>query len=490
MNNSKHKITPAEAELERNTRIGAKDSLLGFTAYTFPNWETGEHHKVICENLEAIERGELRRLIITAPPRHSKTELAGRRFPAWYLGRNPDRQIISVSATADFAGEVGRDVRNLVASPEYHKIFETDLAPDSKAAGRWNTNKGGIYVSAGTGGQIVGRGGHVSIVDDYVKDRIEADTERFRDSIWNWYLSALYNRQMGKGAIVIIATRWHEDDLIGRCLQQDHEDWKLVKLIASTDANGEPCDPNLDDAKALWPESAYDIEEMRLRHATLTNREWEAQYQCNPQPELGIYFQREWFRRYRDVPAVNVYITSDFAVSDDGGDYTELAVWGVDEDDNLYALDWWYGQKTADVWIDALLDLIKRWKPITVWGEGGVIRRSVEPFLTKRSRERRIYAWFDWITRNADKPAMARSFQARCSMGKVYFPHKAWADRVINQCVGFPAGRYDDVVDTCALIGLALDETHAGRTPKKATNVIHTDMWGNRKKRVRNWKTA
>lgn len=190
--------------------------------------------------------------------------------------------------------------------------------------------------------------------------------------------------------------------------------------------------------------------------------------------------------------ALNIYMTTDFAVTEDGGDYTELAVWGVTHTGDLYALDWWYGQKTMDVWVDELITLVKRWKPMTVWGEAGVIRRAVEPFLLKRCRERGTYFHMEWLTRHADKAAMARAFQGRCSMGKVFFPKTAWADRVIEQCIAFPAGKHDDAVDACALIGLALENVHAAYIPT-AEKKLPYDSWArlfrDRRRSSQTWKT-
>ena len=446
-------ISKEEAKLELEARVASVDSLLAFTAYTHPDWQTGEHHKLICDKLEAVERGDLKRLIITAPPRHTKSELASRRFPAWYMGRNPRKQIICTTYGDDLASDFGRDVRDVVNSQEYRNVFDTQLAKDARAAGKWKTNKGGIYVATGIGGPITGRGADIALIDDYVKNRMDADSEAEREKTWRWYTSTLYTRLQPGGSVIILATRWHEDDLIGRCLQQDHEDWELIELKAVT------------DDQALWPEW-YPMEALNQIKATLPARDWEALYQQDPQPETGTYFERDWFRHYRDLPETfSTYMTTDFAVTDSDGDYTEFGVWGVDSYNNLYCLDWWSGQKTMDVWVDALLDLIDRWKPYTVWGESGVIKNAVEPFLMKRCNERRIYTCFEWITRKADKAAMARSFQGRCSMGKVYFPKVDWAERVVNQCVGFPGAKHDDCVDVCALMGLALDHTVA-RAPK------------------------
>ena len=443
-------LTQQQAAREIEARAEAVNSLLGFTKYTFPEWVTGKHHEIICERLEAVEAGETRRLIITAPPRHTKSELSSRRLPAWYMGRNPNKQIICTTYGDDLASDFGKDVRAIVESPEYGNVFDTRLQRDSRAAGKWRTNKGGIYVATGIGGPITGRGADLAIIDDYVKNRSDADSEAEREKTWKWYKTTLYTRLQPKGAIIILATRWHEDDLIGRCLQQDHENWELIELKAIND-----------EGEALWPEW-YPLDALEQIKETMGPRDWEALYQQDPQPETGTYFERDWFKRYEKQPEkMSIYISTDFGVTGDGGDYTEFGVWGVDADNDLYALDWYSAQATADTWIDALLDLVAKWGPYTVYGESGVIRRSVEPFLKNRSDERSIFAHYKWITRTADKQAMAQSFRARLSMGKVFFPNTSWAERVISQCLKFPAGKHDDAVDACALIGLALGETFA-----------------------------
>lgn len=475
-------ITKDAARQELASRARAVDSLLAFTQYTFPEFEAGPHHGEICEALEAVERGDIKRLVITAPPRHTKSELASRRFPAWYLGRHPKDHIITACYGDELASDFGKDVRDIVASQEYANVFKTRMSTDSRAAGRWRTHDGGRYVSTGVGGPLTGRGANVLLIDDPIKGRIDADSEVEREKIWKWYGSTAYTRLQPGGAVILIATRWHQDDLIGRCLQQDHEDWHLIELKA------------INEDKALWPEW-YPLEALEQIRSTLTPRDWNALYQQDPQPETGTYFQREWFQYYDQRPdRLWTYISTDFGVTADGGDFTELGVWGVDQEDNLYALDWWSGQATADVWIDALLDLIEKWSPLRVWNEAGVIRRSVEPFLTKRCRERRVYVAFEWTTRTADKAAMAQSFRGRCAMGKVSFPRTLWAERVINQCVGFPAGKHDDAVDACALIGLALADAWSPGRPPMIEKKGPVDSWARlfsrrRQESANNWKT-
>ena len=188
-------------------RRQAKQSLIAFTEYTLPEYRAAQHHRDIAAALEAVERGEIDRLMIAMPPRHGKSELASRRFPSWYMGRNPRKNIITASYNIDLAMDFGREVRNIVASPEYGNVFQTALAQDSKAANRWHTNAGGAYVAAGVGTSITGRGAHVLLIDDPLKDREEADSELRRQRVWDWYTSTAYKRLAPGGAVVLIQTR-------------------------------------------------------------------------------------------------------------------------------------------------------------------------------------------------------------------------------------------------------------------------------------------
>jgi len=227
----------------------ARRALLAFTEFTNPQYQRARHHELIAAKLEAVERGEIDRLMLFLPPRHGKSELASKRFPAWCLGRNPKRQIIAASYNSDLANDFGRSVRNIVAEPEFGQVFRgVSLAADSQAANRMNTNHGGAYVSAGVGTAVTGRGAHIAIIDDPFKDRAEADSETRRESVWDWYRSTLYTRLMPGGAVAIINTRWHEDDLCGRLLEsegriEDGGQWDVLEMPAINSAG-----------EALWPE--------------------------------------------------------------------------------------------------------------------------------------------------------------------------------------------------------------------------------------------
>lgn len=460
----------------------ARENLLTFTECTLPDYQVATHHALIAEHLEMVERGEIDRLMIQMPPRHGKSELASRRFPAWFLGRNPNRQVIASSCNSNLASDFGRDVRNIVRTNEYARCFSgVSLADDSKAANRWNTNKGGSYIAAGIGSVITGRGAHLALIDDPVKDRASADSQTIRDNIWDWYTSTLYTRLMPGGAIVVIQTRWHEDDLSGRLLNEEGlggDQWVKLILPAYTEERG-----------ALWegryPKSALD----RIK-AAVGPRDWSALFQQDPTPDDGTFFQKDWFRRHSAIPPnCNIYGCSDYAVTDKGGDFTEHGVFAVDPEGDIYQLDWWHGQTSADEWIERKIDLIERYKPACWFGEGGVIQKAVEPMLTRRMRERRVYARIEWVSSVSDKATRARGFQARAAMSKVSLLADERGDRLFKQLVSFPAGKYDDAVDVCGLIGRVLDDAHPGlHPPKKAKSRNFYDYGPDREDDLDSWK--
>lgn len=468
-NTPQQNFSLSEINSELLMRLDALDSLLAFTEYTKPDFETAKHHKIICKALERVERGDSKRLMIFAPPRHTKSELASRRFPAWCLGRHPNWQIISSTYSGEFATDFGRDVRDIVGSEEYSKLFpSTKLRADSAAVNRWQTTTGGVYVSVGVGGPITGRGAHIAIIDDPVKNQQDADSQTIRDSVWHWYLTTLKTRLMPGGAIILMMTRWHEDDLAGRLLKEEGDEWEVITLPAVTD--GEP----------LWPEW-FPLSELKThqRHT----RTWEALYQQNPTPEEGTYFKRETFHRYRlgeEPKLLHRYITSDFAVTEsDTADYTVFGDWGVDHNGNWWLLDRYKEQSSTDKWIQVIIDWMKDKNPVTFFGEGGVIRRSIEPILTQQMRSQQAYRKVEWITRNRDKVAMASSFRGMCEMGMIRVPLTEWGEDFISTLLKFPAGEHDDDVDMASLLGLAVDQGLVPTPPTVEQRPDYgRDRWG------------
>ena len=452
----------------------SRRSLLSFTEYTNPAYRGANHHRLIADKLEAVERGEIDRLMIFMPPRHGKSELASKRFPAWCLGRQPKRQIIAASYNSDLANDFGRNVRNIVAEPEFGQVFpNVGLAPDSQAANRMNTNHGGTYVAAGVGTAVTGRGADIALIDDPFKDREEADSERRRDVVWDWYRSTLFTRLMPGGAVVLIQTRWHEDDLAGRLLEAEGDQWEVLDLPAINKAG-----------EALWPEW-YDLKALNRIKDTIGQREWSALYQQQPQPDDGTYFQRAWFKEWDKLPTVHYYGTSDYAVTDGGGDYTVHRIWGIGPDGTIYRVDGWRGQTTSDVWIEEKLNLIAKYKPLCWFGEGGVIQKAIEPMLKRRMLERSIFCRVEWLSSVSDKPTRARSFQAMAASGRVHF--EKGAD--LGEHLVFPAGKNDDDVDCSSLIGRAIDQAHPAIVQVQQQNTRRPD-YGYSEETEDNWKTV
>jgi predicted phage terminase large subunit-like protein len=487
LNSSPLPCSPEAAIEKVLKRRKARTDLVDFTEYTFDRYKTAAHHRIICEQLERVERGEIDRLMLMIPPRHGKSELASKRFPAYYLGRNPTDQIIAVCATADFASDFGRDVRNIMASTEYKALFETRLAEDSQSKGKWHTNAGGVYYSIGIGGVVMGKGANVLLIDDPFATMADAQSEVTRKNVWEWYTGTAYNRLMPGGAIILINHRMHEDDLCGRLLAQQAaggDRWEVVQLPAINESH-----------EALWPE-AYPVQALeRIRKNTLP-RDWSSLYQQNPTPEDGDYFQRNWIRWFnKDTTPkhMRIYGASDYATKEGKGDYTVHGVIGVDPNDDIYVLDWWREQTTSDVWIETFLDLMKQHEPLVWAEEKGQIMAALGPFIDKRQRERKIYGHRVQYASVADKPTRARSIQARLAMGKVYFPADApWADGLVTEMLQFPAGKNDDQVDVLSMFGRMLNDMAKGSVPaepakpKMIQNATMNDLWQNQPRRSAN----
>lgn len=461
--------SPQRLLAEAQRRLAAQQSLPAFIEYRQAGYAPASHHSLLIRHLEAVERGEIERLMVCMPPGSAKSTYTSVEFPAWFVGRNPQRSIISASHTQELAERFGRRVRNIVASAEFDRVFGFGVAEDSSSAGRWDTSRGGEYFAAGVGGSITGRRADLAIIDDPVKSREDADSERSREKAWDWYVNDLLTRLKPGGRQIVVMTRWHEDDLGGRILDRERDRWALLEIPMEAMPN-DPLGRQV--GERLWPE--WFTDEM-VATAKRDVRAWNALYQQQPAAETGDYFKADWFGEYAKLPdLLHFYGASDYAVTEGGGDYTEHGVFGLDALGNLYVVDWWRGQTAPDEWIDRLCDLIIRHKPLAWYGESGPIRRAIEPFLTARMNQRRAFCSMEWLPSIADKPTRARSIQALASMGKVLFPRDtSWKADVIGQALRFPAGKHDDAVDVLSLIGRALERVRKPSAPQP----VEEDEW-------------
>lgn len=391
------------------------------------------------------------------PPGSAKSTYASVLFPPYYMGRNPTTPILGVSNTTELAERFSRRARNIVSLPRYRNVFGFGCSEDSKAAGSWENERGGEFFAAGIGSAIAGRRAGLGLIDDPVKSREEADSERVRDKHWDWYLNDFLTRLIPGAPQVVISTRWHEDDLCGRIIEREGDRWEILKLPMEAETN----DPlGRAPGERLWPE--WFTDEM-VATAKLDTRAWNALYQQNPVPEEGDYFKREYFNPYQAPPAgMHIYGASDYAVTEGGGDYTEHGIFGLDFNGSLYLLDWWRGQTQSDVWIEKQCDLIGQYSPLIWFGEAGPIRKAIEPFLKTRMVSRGTLCRLEWLPSINDKVVRARPFQAKAAMGNVFVPNSApWLSDLMSQLMRFPAGKYDDGVDVCSLIGRGLEYAQA-----------------------------
>jgi predicted phage terminase large subunit-like protein len=434
------------------------------------------HHKLLIAELEAVEAGITKNLMVCMPPGSAKSTYSSVEFPAWYMGKNPKNLVIGCANTDDLAEVFSRRARNIVDTEEFGRVFDVKRSDDKWGVGHWETSTGGEYLAAGVGASIAGRRGDLGLMDDPVKSREDADSERSREKVWQWYVNDFLTRLKPSASQILVMTRWHEDDLGGRILERDKDKWKVINLPMEA-MDDDPL--GREPGERLWPE--WFTEDM-LTLAKQDTRSWWALYQQSPTSDTGDFFKKEWFNDFDSAPAnLRIYAASDYAVTEGSGDFTEHGVFGVDSSGNVYVLDWWRGQKAADHWIDRMADLVSKYEPSCWFGEAGPIRRSVEPFMMKRLSERGAHCRIEWLPSIHEKEGRARGIQAMMAMGKVYWPKFApWKADVQGQLLRFPAGKHDDAVDVMSLLGRGLKFVNSSKRTiaRRIYEPIHSWMGG------------
>lgn len=456
----------------------ARHDVLDYTRLTMPDYSdpgdarlsryiVGKHHRIIAEALHKLAAGTVKRVIINCGPRHGKTELASKRFLSWYSAKFPTQSLIFGTYNDTYAGDNGRAVRDIIMSPEHQLVFpDHGLKDGSASAQRLETVEGGVLAFVGRGGSITGRGGHGIVIDDPIKDRQEADSKLIRDQLWTWFTQVIGTRLMTNDSwIMLIQTRWHEDDLVGRLTDPmnpfydpvEAAQWLVIDLPALALEN-DVLGRQLGDP--LWPERFP--REFLLAQQRLDPRGFQALYQGRPSSEQGSFFRAEDLLTYKqdELPKnLRYYVASDHAVSvKQDRDKTCLIPVGVDEDDNIWVLpDVFWRHAAADTVVDAMLSLMQTRKPLFWWAERGHITKAIGPFLRKRMHEEGVYCSLVELTPVADKQTRAQSIQGRTAMRKVRFPAFApWWPEARDQLLKFPHGAHDDFVDALAYIGLGL----------------------------------
>lgn len=425
---------------------------MDFVKIMWPNFIGGRHHEIMANAFERVARGELKRLIINMPPRHTKSEFASYLLPAWFLGKFPDKKIIQSSNTGDLAVGFGRKVRNLVDGEVYSKVFpNVALRHDSKAAGRWSTNANGEYFAIGVGGTVTGKGADLLIIDDPHSEQeaklAESDPTVF-DSVHEWYTSGPRQRLQPRGAIVIVMTRWAKKDLTGRVLkdsaQRGGDEWEVIEFPAI-----------LPSDKPLWPEF-WTYKELDALRTELPNAKWQAQYQQNPTSEGGAIVKREWWKRWEkeDPPPCEFIIQSwDTAfLKTERADYSACTTWGVFNNTDET------GKAQSNI---ILLNAFKKrmefpelkqraYKEFQEWEVDSLIveAKAAGSPLIFELRAMGIPVQEFNPTKGNDKIARLNAVADIFASGMVWVPNTNWAEELIEEVASFPAGDHDDLVDS------------------------------------------
>lgn len=436
------------------SRRAARAGFLPFVRRMFPRYETGRHHKLIAEQLERVERGEIDRLIITMPPRHGKSELASKHFPAWYIGRHPEKRVIACSHTANLAYRFSRQARNIVGDDKWP--FTARLATDLASVQSWDVQDGGGYIAAGVNGSITGQGADLLIIDDPVKNAEEADSETIRDKTWEWYQDTAYPRLQETGAVVVIGTRWHDDDLIGRLIahqDQGGDQWTILHLPAISESG-----------EALWPER-YSIDRLNRTKANMSSRMWSAQFQGDPIPTEGGMFKRHWWQRYTELPhlsTMELYLDSAFKEGVEN-DYSALALWGSDGKGSAYLIRAWRDRVDFP-------KLIRLCHDAYAWSRGRFPDRAIRLVIEDRASGQSAIQTLKQpvftsggmlpalpivaypVLSSESKVSRAEGVTGIVEGGRAFVPDYAeWLEDWISEHERFPLGAHDDYVDTTSM---------------------------------------
>jgi predicted phage terminase large subunit-like protein len=429
---------------EKKKESKIHSDFLTFVKHMWPEFIEGSHHKIISEKFNKLATGEIKRLIINMPPRHTKSEFASTLLPAWMIGKHPDLKIIQSTHTTELAVRFGRKAKNIIDSEEYKKIFKTTLREDSKAAGRWETNSKGEYFAAGVGGAITGRGADLLIIDDPHSEQ-DALNAQALERAYEWYTSGPRQRLQPGGRIVLVMTRWNQKDLTGKLLNAQKESkadqWEVIEFPAI-----------LPNGKPAWPEY-WKLEELEGVKASLSIGKWNAQWMQNPTAEEGSIIKREWWQTWEkeQMPQLHHVIQSyDTAfMKKESADYSAITTWGVfypseDSGPNLILLDAVKERFEFPELRRVAMEQYQYWNPETIIIES---KASGLP-LTYELRKMGLPVVNFTPSRGNDKHTRVNAVAPLFESGKIWAPDLKFAEEVIEECAAFPYGDHDDLVDS------------------------------------------
>jgi len=425
---------PSKTEVRRQVQIElARRKLLHFTKYTFADYEVTWHGVLLCDYLDRFVEGDITRLIVLMPPRHSKSEHVSRRLPAYILGRYPDARIIATSYGADLASRMNRDVQRIIDSPAYADVF-----PDTRlfgknirtlAGGSYLRNSDifevvehrGVYRSAGIGGGIVGMGFDYGIIDDPVKNRQEANSKVYRDGVWDWFTSTFFTRQEKDARILITVTPWHPDDLVGRLMKHmrdnpDASQWDVLRLPATAEEPIATYDQR-QIGNALWP-GKYNEEQLADIRRTIGLYEWSAQYQLRPAPREGGIFKWDDINNNRtaDPPDLTRLVIGVDPSGSADGDEVGIVVVGLGRDRHAYVLADLSLHASANQWGHTVVNAYHKYKADRIIAEKNYGGDMVE--TTIRTVDKQVS--YKGVTATRGKELRAEPISALYEQGRIH----------------------------------------------------------------------
>lgn len=449
-------FSPSDPFMQRSADdyriLAAQRGLLQFNQRMYRRYETSEHILRLLDHMKWAVSTSDARLIVTMPPRHSKSLHVSEHLPAWYLGNNPEKRVIGASNTQHLANKFSRRSRNKFANPRW-PFPGVRVAGDKGAVERWDieSDEGG-YVAVGVGSTPTGEGADLMIIDDPIRNQADAESETVRESLWEWYQSTMYPRLEPGGSIILTATRWHEDDLTGRLLDEESkggEQWRHLHMPAISD-----------DGHALWPER-WPLEALQRIRQAVGAKVFEAQYQGRPVPAEGGTFKRAWWRTYDELPPLErIEITVDSAFKTGiANDWSVFAAWGLDFASNIYLLDVWRRRVEFPDLIrmgyETEASMQSRFAPVPsmlVVEDKASGQSAIQVWRDPENDRALSVAGFKPADATASKVARAEGVTSFVEGGRVFVPeHAPWLDDWLTEHDRFPAGKHDDQVDTTVI---------------------------------------
>lgn len=449
---------------------GVRRSLAAWAEYR--GYKPAKHHRFIINELEPFIRGETddEIILLHAPPGSAKSTYFSVLAPEAYLARHPQNLILAATHSGDFVNRWGKRVRNDVVM--HSRALGLDLRPGAGAADNWGLVQGGEYYGASPSGGVSGVRCDFGIFDDLFGNRADAMSPTVRASRWEWYLSDFSGRLRPGAFRAGMNTRWHLADVAGHIIDQIEAGvikGKVINLRARAEAD-DPLGRRI--GQYLWDDDDYGYPKfLQQRERELDPQTWEALYQQRPVAETGDYFRAAWLRTYKadSLPPKKemvYYGGSDFAVTNNGGDYTVHIIVGLDADGRMYVVDLWRGQTDSNTWIDHMCTMIKKWGPLGWAVEKGQINSSVGPFMRRRMQERQSFVAIMEFPTRGDKAIRAQSIRGRIANRGLYLPeYQPWYKPLVVELLTFDKGVTDDQVDSLGLVGQLLDKMIPGQRP-------------------------